>query len=493
MARTCKELFEGIPCTIIGNSDELIEGIAYRSDHVRPGDVFCCIVGLQVDGHSFAQDAIDRGARVLVVERKVYLADATDVTEVIVRDSRKAMAAIAARFYGNPSHDFSVVGITGTSGKSTTSYLVDHMVSRFGYRTGLINSFGISVAGKHRSSLQTTPESVDLQALLAEMRDAQTSVVTMEVSSHALDQKRTWNTEFAVCAFTNLTQEHLDYHKTFESYFEAKAQLFSQDYPSKRVINIDSAWGKELLRRVSAAGDEIITTGFDRAAQIHPVHVEYATNSTHIVLDVKGLQVEFSYPLVGRFNVENVMTAFGIGLALGYQPDAIAQTFRDAPIIHGRLEHINSKQHGGVDVYLDYAHTPDVLEKVIDSLSDLTSGRTIVVFGCPDNLERSKRPLMGRAALKADAAVVTSADFEGTTDQGMFDDIRSGMIESSDRMMVEPDRRRAIAYALSIAHEGDVILIAGSNVKKDRLQKDRELLAQDRAVAIDELEKVFNS
>ena len=492
MAKTCKELFEGIPCTIIGDDSEVIEGIAYRSDCVSSGDAFCCIVGLHVDGHSFAQDAIDRGARVIVAERKIYLADATDVTEVIVRDSRKAMALLASRFYGEPSNDLSIVGITGTSGKSTTTYLVNHMIECLGYRTGLINSFGISVAGTHRLSIQTTPESVDLQALLAEMKDKRANVVTMEVSSHALDQKRTWGTSFAVTAFTNLTQEHLDYHKTFESYFEAKAQLFSKDYPSKRVINVDSSWGKELQARAAVLGDEIITTGFDQQASIHPVDIRYSTSSTHVVFDVVGSRVECDYPLVGRFNVENVMTALAIGIALGYNSDAIALTFRDAPVMHGRLEHIWPKDNnGGIDVYLDYAHTPDVLEKVIDSVSELTDRNTIVVFGCADNLERSKRPLMGKAALKADFAVATSADFEGIASQETLRDISSGMIEDSDHVVIEPSRRRAIAYALSIAKEGDTILIAGSNVKKDLLQRDNELLAQDRLVAIEELEKVF--
>ena len=493
MAKTCKELFEGIPCTIMGNVDEVIEGIAYRSDCVRPGDVFCCIVGSQVDGHSFAQEAIDRGARVLVVERKMYLADATDVTEVMVRDSRKAMALIAARFYDNPYQNFDVVGITGTSGKSTTTYLVDHMIASFGYRTSLINSFGVSIADDHFPSANTTPESADLQRLFAQMRDAHTKVVTMEVSSHALDQRRTWGTAFTVTAFTNLTQEHLDYHKSFESYFEAKAQLFSQDYPSKRVINIDSSWGKEILRRISAQGDDIVTTGFDQSAQIHPVHVEYGADETHVVLDVQGSSIEFSYPLVGRFNVENVMTAFGIGLTLGYPASAIAQSFEDAPLIHGRLEHVKSDFSSGRDVYLDYAHTPDVLEKVIDSVKELTSGKTIVVFGCADNLEQGKRPLMGKAALKADYAFVTSADFEGLASEEVLDACLSGKIEDSDRVIAEPDRRRAIARAFSRANEGDAILIAGGNVKRDRLQKDAELLAQDRSVALAEFEKVFNS
>ncbi len=331
--KTCGELFEGIDCTIIGNADELVSGIAYRSDCVKPGDAFCCIVGLKSDGHSYAQDAIDRGARVLIVERKIYLADATDITEVVVKDSRKAMARMASRFYGEPSKEFSLVGVTGTNGKTTTTYLVDHIAQHLGNRTGLIGTVGIEIGGEHRPSSHTTPESPDLQELLAQMRDEDCGVVSMEVSSHALDLDRTWATSFAVTAFTNLTQDHLDYHKTFESYFAAKARLFSKDYPAKRVINIESAWGKELLKRCSANEDAIITTGFDASAQIHPVAVECGSAETTVTLSVRGSNITFTYPLVGRFNVENIMTAFGVAMHLGYLPSTIAEALRDAPAV----------------------------------------------------------------------------------------------------------------------------------------------------------------
>ena len=256
----------------------------------------------------------------MVAERKIYLADATDVTVVIVKDSRRAMARLASRFYDIPSRAFSLVGITGTNGKTTTTYLVDHIARTLGNRTGLIGTVGISIDGTRLPSSHTTPESPDLQRLFAQMRDENCGVVSMEVSSHALDLDRTWATSFAVTAFTNLTQDHLDYHKTFESYFAAKARLFSRDYPAKRVINIDSVWGKELLKRCSANEDPVITTGFDRSAQIHPIEVEYGTADTTLKLSVRGNVYVLNYPLVGRFNVENVMTAFGVGLSSAIAP-----------------------------------------------------------------------------------------------------------------------------------------------------------------------------
>lgn len=490
--KTCGELFAGIDCTIIGNPDEPISGIAYRSDAVHPGDAFCCIVGLKADGHSFAQDAIDRGARVLIVERKVYLADATDVTEVVVKDSRKAMARLASRFYGNPSEAFSLVGVTGTNGKTTTTYLVNHIAQVLGNKTGLIGTVGIEIDGEHRPSSHTTPESPDLQQLFAMMCDEGCGVVSMEVSSHALDLERTWATKFAVTAFTNLTQDHLDYHKTFEAYFAAKARLFSKDYPAKRVINIDSTWGKELLKRTSANEDIIITTGFDPSAQIHPIDVEYGAASTRVVLFVRGSQVEVTYPLVGRFNVENVMTAFGVALQLGYSSSAIVEALRDVPAVPGRLQRVAAEHDGGISIYVDYAHTPDALEKAIASVSALeTEGKTIVVFGCGGDRDSGKRPIMGRAALAADYAVVTSDNPRTEDPNAIIEDIVAGMGEGTDHFEVVPDRHEAIARAIAVAKSGDAILIAGKGHEDYQIIGTEKHHFDDREVAAEELKKVF--
>ena len=490
--KTCGELFSGIDCTIIGNPEEPVSGIVYRSDAVKPGDAFCCIVGLKADGHSFAQDAIDRGARVLIVERKVYLADATEVTEVVVKDSRKAMARLASRFYGNPSEAFSLVGVTGTNGKTTTTYLVNHIAQVLGNKTGLIGTVGIEIEGQHRPSSHTTPESPDLQKLFAMMRDEGCGVVSMEVSSHALDLERTWATKFAVTAFTNLTQDHLDYHKTFEAYFSAKARLFSKDYPAKRVINIDSAWGKELLKRTSANEDVIVTTGFDPSAQIHPVEVEYGAAQTRVELSVRGTNYTVTYPLVGRFNVENVMTAFGVALQLGYAPSAIVEALRDVPAVPGRLQRVSVENDGGISVYVDYAHTPDALEKAIASVSALESeGKTIVVFGCGGDRDSGKRPIMGKAALAADYAVVTSDNPRTEDPQAIIEDIVAGMSEGSDHYEVVADRREAIARAIALAQPGDAVLIAGKGHEDYQIIGTEKHHFDDREVAAEELKKVF--
>ncbi len=491
MAKTVAQLFSGIDCTVLGNPDDEVTGIAYRSDKVQPGNAFFCIVGLKSDGHSFAQDAIDHGAKVIVCERKVYLADATDVTEVVVSDTRKAMAQVAANYYDNPSQAFSLVGITGTNGKTTTTYLVEHIAKRCGKRTGVIGTVGIVVDGKKEHAEHTTPESPDLQATFAKMRDARVDTVAMEVSSHALDLLRTWGTTFAVTAFTNLTQDHLDYHHTFEAYFEAKARLFSKEYPAKRVVSIDDKWGKELLRRCSAADENVISVGWDQTAQIHPVNVDYEPTHTSVELDVRGSRVKFDYPLVGRFNVSNVMTAFAIGMQLGFSQAGIIAALEEAPQVPGRLERVSADHNGGVSVFVDYAHTPDALQKAMASIQNITKGRTIVVFGCGGDRDATKRSIMGRIALGADYAVVTSDNPRTEDPLAIINDIVSGMGEGTDHFEVEPDRRLAIAAAIKHAQPGDSILIAGKGHEDYQLVGDKVLSFDDRVVAAEELERAF--
>ncbi|MGI6045477.1 MAG: UDP-N-acetylmuramoyl-L-alanyl-D-glutamate--2,6-diaminopimelate ligase [Eggerthellaceae bacterium] len=491
MGKTCADLFAGMDCTILGNPQEEVRGLAYRSDKVQPGDVFFCIVGMTVDGHSFAQDAIDHGAKVLVVERKVYLADATDVVEVVVSDSRKAMAYASAVFYDNPSHSFDLVGVTGTNGKTTTTYLVEHIASVAGKKTGVIGTVGIREGKKQFASARTTPESPDLQKTFAHMRDERCDVVAIEVSSHALDLYRTWASKFAVTAFTNLTRDHLDYHHTFEAYFEAKAKLFSKNYPAKRVICIDDEWGQELLHRCSVSEDSVITTGFDRSAQIHPLNVNLYPTHTTVELEVRGKSYTFDYPLVGRFNVENMMTAFGIGLQLGYAPELIIQALEEAPQVPGRLERVQTPHDGGVSVFVDYAHTPDALEKALATIKDLTQGRTIVVFGCGGDRDASKRSIMGRVSLNADYTVVTSDNPRHEDPNAIIDDIVSGMKDAQGAYDVDADRRKAIALAIQHAQPGDSILIAGKGHEDYQLVGDEVRSFDDRVVAREELERAF--
>ncbi|MGI6591190.1 MAG: UDP-N-acetylmuramoyl-L-alanyl-D-glutamate--2,6-diaminopimelate ligase [Eggerthellaceae bacterium] len=491
--KTCAELFSGIPCTIIGNEHEMVTGIAFDSRKVKPGDAFFCIVGLKTDGHTYAQEAINRGAKVLVAQRKIYLADATDVTVVIVSDSRKALARIADRFCDHPSGSFRLVGITGTNGKTTTTYLVEHIGRLAGLKTGVIGTVGIRVGDEKLASSHTTPESWDLQRLFSRMRKRGVDMVAMEVSSHALDLNRTWGTEFAVTAFSNLTQDHLDYHKTFEAYFEAKARLFSTDYPAKRVICIDDKWGRELLSRCSQREESVITTGFTEQAQIHPISVEYYQTHTKLRLEVRGAQYDLDYPLVGRFNVSNIMLALGIGIQLGIDTESVVSALDDAPQIPGRLQRVHTEHDGGVSVYVDYAHTPDALEKALSAVQQLTEGRTLVVFGCGGDRDAGKRPLMGRVALASDFAVVTSDNPRTEDPNAIIEDILAGMPASdSEKYVVEPDRQKAIAVAIAHAEPGDSILIAGKGHEDYQILGTEKIHFDDVEVAAQELERAFS-
>ncbi len=463
MEKTCADLFEGMDATILGNAEEVVTGIAYRSDCVSAGDAFFCIVGLKVDGHSFAQDAIDRGAKVIVAERRLYLADATDVTVVIVGDSRRAMALASCRFYDNPSSAFKLVGVTGTNGKTTTTYLVEAIAKAAGLKTGVIGTVGMRVGDKELSTEHTTPESPDLQRSFAEMRAAGCDVVAIEVSSHALDLGRVLGSDFAVTAFTNLTQDHLDYHHTFDAYFEAKALLFGEDYPAKRVIGIDTKWGLELARRCEQR-DDVITTGFSPDADVHPTHVDYGVDGTRAALEVLGEARDVSYGLVGRFNVENVMTAYAIGIQLGIEQSVICSALKGALAVPGRLEQVGSDLQVPYSVYVDYAHTPDALTKAIRSVSELAEGRVITVFGCGGDRDQTKRPIMGQAALASDIAIITSDNPRTERPADIIADILAGIRDAATdahTFEVVEDRRSAISRAIDLAKPGDVVLIAG--------------------------------
>lgn len=504
MHKTCGELFGGLDCTVIGDESSEIKGLAYRSDKVKDGFAFFCIVGNVVDGHTFAQDAIDRGASVLVAERSLLLADSTNVTVVIVPDSRKAMAYAANRFYDEPSESFDLVGVTGTNGKTTTTYLVESIAENLGYKTGIVGTTGIKIGSITEPAEHTTPESPDLEKVFAQMRDAGCQVVAMEVSSHALDLYRVYANRFSVTAFTNLTQDHLDYHKTFEEYFEAKAKLFSAEYPAKRVISINDSWGQRLNEKCEEQGDYIITTGFSEEADIHPIDIGYASDKTHMTLFVRGYAedgIEIDYPLAGRFNVENVMTAVGICLGLGFGISDIAKVLEGAHTAPGRLERVSVPGSKDIDVYVDYAHTPDALTKALSVVSDLSRKRTITVFGCGGDRDKTKRPLMGQAALESDIAIVTSDNPRTEDASAIIDDIVAGM-DAGIRVEVEgandascgkgtfcvvEDRAQAIRAAIAMAEPQDSILIAGKGHEDYQIIGTEKIHFDDREVARDAL------
>ena len=468
--------------------EQEIGGVCYDSRRVRPGDLFVAVKGFASDGHRFIPAAMEKGAAAVLCED----VPGEGVPYVQTDDCRLGLALVSRDFYGNPAAHMKMIGFTGTNGKTTSSYLMKHLLEdRLQAKVGLIGTNGNWIGEEYLPSEHTTPESCDLHALFRRMADAGCTHVVMEVSSHSLALQRVAGIRFDVAVFTNLTQDHLDYHHTFEAYFEAKALLFSKDYPAKRVICIDDKWGKELHRRCSNSDDWLITTGFDPSAQIHPISYDLAATHTSIELDVRGRRVAFDYPLVGRFNVSNVMTAFGIALALGIPIETIVFALSNAPQVPGRLERVKASADGGISVFVDYAHTPDALAKAVSSVKALTTGRSIVVFGCGGDRDASKRSIMGRAALDADYAIVTSDNPRSEDPNDIIADIVSGMGDAEDRYEVVPDRREAIARAIALAKPGDAILVAGKGHEDYQIIGDKVLSFDDCKVAAEELEKVF--
>lgn len=471
------ELLADIPITDL-SADVAVSGIAYRSGRVERGDAFFCIPGFRFDGHEFAAEAAARGAAALVCARKLP----HDVPQAVVPDVRQALAFASARLYRHPSRELDVIGITGTNGKTTTTYLVERILASAGRTTGLIGTVETLVAGTRLASAHTTPESAELQRLLRTMADEGVSAVAMEVSSHAIDLHRVDATHFAVAAFTNLTQDHLDYHHTIEEYWSVKRRLFTELDVDRRVVNLDDPRGADLARETSAewtvgrSRDALV-----RAANEHPDHDGTAFD---LVTPLGTSRVRL--PLIGAYNVSNALTAAGAALALGIDLAAVVAGLESAPQVPGRLERIDEGQPFAV--FVDYAHTPDSLAKAIDAVRAVTRGRVITVFGCGGDRDPEKRPLMGAAAGRtSDEVVVTSDNPRSEDPVGIILQIVDGLRSVGASYTVEVGRREAIAKALALAAPGDAVLIAGKGHEDYQIFADRTVHFDDREVAREEL------
>jgi UDP-N-acetylmuramoyl-L-alanyl-D-glutamate--2,6-diaminopimelate ligase len=433
---------------LMGNGAPEIEvtSLAYSSQSVTPGALFFCVPGFRADGHDFAPTAVERGAVALVCQRPLRLG----VPEIVVPDVRAAMAPAAARFYGDPTAELDVVGITGTNGKTTTAFLVRHLLEAGGRRCGLLGTVKRIVGGEEEEVERTTPEAIDLQATFRRMLDRGDAACAMEVSSHALELGRVAGVRFACRVFTNLTQDHLDFHETMDAYFAAKRRLF--DEPGLSVVNVDDAYG----RRIAAAND-CVTFAIDRAADFRARDVEFDLTGSRFVCDTSDSPLELESPLPGLFNVQNVLAAVAVARSLGVPATAIAEALPAFGRVPGRFEPVDEGQDFGVLV--DYAHTPDSLENVLRAAREVTRGRLHVVFGAGGDRDRSKRPLMGDVARRlADRVVVTSDNPRNEQPEAIIDQIVGGAGPGAER---EVDRRRAIALAARTAAPGDVVVIAG--------------------------------
>jgi len=458
-----------------------VRRIAPRADLAGPGDLFVCVPGVSADGHDFAPAAVAAGAAALAVARPLPL----DVPQILVPDARLAVALLASALAGDPTARLTVVGVTGTNGKTTSAYLLRAVLEAAGHRCGLIGTVGAVAGGREVPAGHTTPDPVGLNDLFAAMVAAGDTACAMEVSSHALAQRRVAGVRFAAAVFTNLTRDHLDYHRDVDDYFAAKRRLFARppgegdDPPA--AANRDDPWGVRLADELGLLGYAV-----DARADVRPhAHRFHARGTWAAVATPRGpLEVETA--LRGRFNLQNVLGVVAAGELLGLPHAAVAAGIAGLPGVPGRLEPVEEGQ--AFQVLVDYAHTPDSLENVLRAVRGLTDGRVITVFGCGGDRDRGKRPLMGAVVRRlADVALVTSDNPRSEDPDAIIREVLAGAAEGQAELRVEPDRRRAIAQAVDLAEPGDVVLIAGKGHERGQEAGGVVRPFDDREVARDVL------
>jgi UDP-N-acetylmuramoyl-L-alanyl-D-glutamate--2,6-diaminopimelate ligase len=457
-----------------GAPEAEVSGLAYSSASVSAGTLFFCVPGFKADGHDFAADAVRRGAVALVCERPLGLG----VPEVVVDDARAAMGPVAARFHGDPTAQLRVVGITGTNGKTTTAFLVRDVLEVAGVPTGLLGTVKQVVGGAEEEPVaHTTPEAIDVQATFRRMVDSGDRACVMEVSSHALELGRAAGIHFACRVFTNLTQDHLDFHDDMEAYFLAKRRLF--DGPGLAVVNLDDPYGRRLAAEIDGAiGFSVAASG--AAAAYRARDVRFDVTGARFTVDTPDGSIDVVTPLPGLFNVSNALAAFATARTLGIDAQTCRVGLARAGRVPGRLEPIEEGQRFGV--FVDFAHTPDSLDNVLRAARDLTEGRLHVVFGAGGDRDRAKRPLMGEAAAaRADRVIVTSDNPRSEDPEAIIAEVLAGTGPDVER---EPDRRKAIALAIETAAPGDVVVIAGKGHEQGQeLEGGRKEPFDDREVA----------
>jgi len=457
-----------------------LRGLAYDVQAVEQGSLFFCVPGMRADGHDFAAEAVRRGAAALVVERPLQL----DVPQLVVVSAREAMAVAADVYFGEPTRELQLAGVTGTNGKTTTCFLVYEILAAAGRRPGLVGTVESRIGGKPRKLARTTPEAIDLQRLFREMLDSGDRSCVIEASSHAIELHRLDRARFSALAFTNLSQDHLDFHETMENYFAAKRRLFLSGEETPAAINVDDAYGRRLAADLRALGQErVLTFGRGPGADLRPDEIELGADGTRIRLG----ELELRSPLRGAFNAENLLTAAALTRLLGVEDAQIAAGVAALKGVPGRFEVVDRGQP--FTVVVDYAHTPDALSRLLTAARELTRGKLICVFGCGGDRDREKRPLMGEiAAALADVAIVTSDNPRSEESRSIVDEILAGI--EGKKVEVELERRSAIEQALARAGEGDVVVIAGKGHEQGQEIAGRVLPFDDRVVAAELLDEL---
>ncbi len=482
-----KELVSGLECEkITGSLNVPVQGVAYDSRKVKADYMFACLEGVNFDGHRFIGESIKKGASCILCQRE---AEDGRASRIIVKDSRRALSRLAAKFYGNPSESMNVVGITGTNGKTSVSFLCEAVGREAGLNTGVIGTINYRWGGRILPALQTTPESLDLQHILSQMKSQNCEYVFMEASSHGIAQHRVSDVSFKSAIFTNLTPEHMDYHSDMEDYFKTKSVLFEKllDSTGSAVINIDDAYG---MRLAGGFPGRKLTCALERPADVRAANVALGSDGAEFDINSDFGSARLKMKLMGMGNVYNALSAACFGFLHGINFHTVIEALERVESIKGRFEIIN--KGGDFTVAVDYAHTASALGLLLDSARKFCAGRIITVFGCGGDRDREKRPVMGEiAALKSDLSVLTTDNPRGEEPRSIISEIEAGFAAAGrDNYRVVTDRREAILYAVENARKNDIVLIAGKGHETYQITKNTVIPFDDSEAAREALEIV---
>jgi UDP-N-acetylmuramoyl-L-alanyl-D-glutamate--2,6-diaminopimelate ligase len=467
-----------------------IRGISYDSRRVEVGDLFFALRGASSDGHDFLAAAFECGAVAAIVESAPSVPDLADRPVVVVGDSRRALAPVSTQFFGHPASELTLIGITGTNGKTSTTYLIESILRRADISTGVIGTLDIRFAGKSETAVNTTPESYEIQRSLRAMRDHGIACAVMEVSSHGLALDRVGGCEFAIAALTNISQDHLDFHDSMDAYRDAKTRLFDVYLRAggSAVVNVDDASADAFIRAATRSGAKLVRTSrkSESAADIRLEQAQVALGGTDARIALPSGTLDLQIPLVGDFNLENTLVACGVAVALEIAPEIIAEGIENCPQVPGRVERVQTSRESEPVVVVDYAHTPDAVEKLLATLRPLAAERLIAVFGCGGDRDRGKRPRMAEAVVRWSDRVVATSDNPRSEDPlQILKDVEAGLgalqrveadaLDATDASYAMiPDRRSAIEVAIGIARPGDMVVIAGKG------HEDYQIVGPDR-------------
>ncbi|EOU1869023.1 UDP-N-acetylmuramoyl-L-alanyl-D-glutamate--2,6-diaminopimelate ligase [Clostridium perfringens] len=479
-----KSLLKGLDYEVIkGNEESKVQNIRYDNRKIEQGDAFVCVKGFKVDGHSFIGDAIKKGAKTLIVQEDVSVQE--DITIIKVRDTRKALAIMSSNYFGNPKDKLKIIGITGTNGKTTSAFIIKSILEKAGFMTGLIGTIANYIGNKKVDAVRTTPESYELHELFKNMVDAGVEYCVMEVSSHSLELDRVYGVQFEEGIFTNLTRDHLDFHKTFENYYNAKFKLFERSNHS--IINLDDPYGANIVKDIEERGvkTKVSTFSIEKESDFKAFEIKSHSNGSEFKVNLESIE-EFSINIPGEYNIYNSLGCIICAYNLNIPMDKIKEGLSDV-VIPGRCELVAKEKNLPYSIIIDYAHTPDGLENILSTVKAFTKNRMISVFGCGGDRDKFKRPQMGKIGCElSDIAIITSDNPRSEEPMDIINDIVKPL--NYDNFVIEVNRKEAIRKAMNMALEGDVIVIAGKGHETYQILKDETIHFDEREVVYDILE-----